>query len=79
MRINLRNTRIKQGYKDVDKLANAIGISSSYYYKIEQGKRTPGIDLAKRIADVLDQTVDDLFFNQNLDEMSRNQKEQEVS
>ncbi|PKR79211.1 transcriptional regulator [Halalkalibacillus sediminis] len=79
MRMNLRNIRMKQGYKEVDKLAANIGISASYYYKIEQGKRTPSIDLAKKIADALDHTVDELFFDQNLDVSSKGQEEQEVS
>ncbi|RFA37067.1 transcriptional regulator [Virgibacillus dokdonensis] len=70
MRTKLRNVRIEKGYKDVEKLAEQVGISASYYYKIEQGKRTPGIYLAKRIADKLNYTVDELFFNNNLDESS---------
>jgi putative transcriptional regulator len=72
VRQNLRQQRIAKGYKDVEELANILGISASYYYKIEQGKRTPGIILAKSIADVLGKTVDEIFFNQNLDETSRN-------
>jgi len=71
MRTNLRNIRLNQDYKDVEEIANSVGISASYYYKIEQGKRNPGIELAKSIADVLNHTVDELFFNQNLDEMSK--------
>ncbi|KAB8139071.1 helix-turn-helix transcriptional regulator [Gracilibacillus oryzae] len=74
MRHNLRNIRIKKGYKDVEKLARKIGISASYYYKIEQGKRAPGINLAKRIADILEHTVDELFFNRNLDESSNERR-----
>lgn len=72
MRINLRQRRIAKGYTDVEKLSKKIGISASYYYKIEQGKRTPGIILAKKIADILDQTVDELFFSQYLDKTSKN-------
>lgn len=61
LRLNLRNMRLEKGFKEVDKLANIIGISASYYYKIEQGKRTPSIDLAKRIADALDSSIDEIF------------------
>ncbi|SFE50833.1 putative transcriptional regulator [Lentibacillus persicus] len=75
MRTNLRNIRLNQGYKDVVEIANSVGISTSYYYKIEQGKRNPGIDLAKRIADVLNHTVDELFFDQSLDIMSKIKEE----
>ncbi|MEN2765796.1 helix-turn-helix domain-containing protein [Ornithinibacillus xuwenensis] len=74
MRHKLRNVRLGKGYKDVEEISNKIGISASYYYKIEQGKRTPGIVLAKKIADILDHTVDELFFNSNLDEVSNNKK-----
>ncbi|ELK47217.1 helix-turn-helix transcriptional regulator [Halobacillus sp. BAB-2008] len=71
MRNNLRNVRIEKGFKDVEELAGLLGISASYYYKIEQGKRTPSINLAKNIADELDHTVDELFFNNKLDVSSR--------
>ncbi|SET76732.1 putative transcriptional regulator [Oceanobacillus limi] len=74
MRHKLRNVRITKGYTDVEDISKKIGISASYYYKIEQGKRTPGIILAKKIADILGHTVDELFFNQNLDEVSNNTK-----
>ncbi|WP_163582140.1 helix-turn-helix transcriptional regulator [Gracilibacillus saliphilus] len=72
MRRNLRHIRISKGYKEVDVIAQKVGISTSYYYKIEQGKRTPSVDLAKKIADVLNCTVDELFYNESLNEMSSN-------
>ncbi|ASK61390.1 transcriptional regulator [Virgibacillus phasianinus] len=62
MRNSLRNIRLNKGYKNVEEISKNVGISTSYYYKIEQGKRNPGIDLAKNIADVLDHTVDELFL-----------------
>lgn len=74
MRQKLRDVRIYKGYTDVNKLATKIGISASYYYKIEQGIRTPGINLAKKIADIFDETVDNIFFNQNLDELSNDKQ-----
>ena len=70
MRENLKSQRIKKGYSDVEKFALSIGISASHYYKIEQGKRTPNIFLAKKIADALNKTIDEIFFNHKLDEMS---------
>ncbi|WP_424475354.1 helix-turn-helix transcriptional regulator [Oceanobacillus kimchii] len=72
---NLRRVRLEKGFKDVEKLSSKLGISASYYYKIEKGNRTPGIYLAKNIADILEHTVDDLFFNQKLDEMSNEHKQ----
>jgi len=71
VRRNLRQQRIAKGYTDVEKFAKKVGISASYYYKIEQGKRTPGIILAKKIADTLNQTVDEIFFEQQLDDSSK--------
>lgn len=62
MRKNLRVTRIEKGYKDVELFAEKLDISASYYYKIEQGIRRPNVDLAKKIADILSSTVDDLFL-----------------
>jgi len=73
MRQNLRNVRIAKGYKNVDSLVMKLDISASYYYKIEKGSRTPDILLAKKIADVLGQTVDGLFFGNKLDEMSNSE------
>ncbi|RST57631.1 XRE family transcriptional regulator [Siminovitchia terrae] len=71
MRRNLRQQRVAKGYTDVEKFSKKIGISASYYYKIEQGKRTPGIILAKKIADTLNQTVDEIFFEEQLDDSSK--------
>lgn len=78
MRSNLRHVRLQKGFNDVEKLAEKIGISASYYYKIEQGVRTPNINLAKKIADTLGHAVDDLFFNKNMDELSNEGLEQKV-
>lgn len=66
----LRQKRIQKGYRSVRKFATKLGISASYYYKIEQNKRNPTIDLAKKIADLLDDTVDNLFCSHNLDDTS---------
>lgn len=60
MRIVLREVR-KQKSITVKDVANKLGISESFYYKIETGIRNPTIDLAKRIADFFDKTVDTLF------------------
>ncbi len=75
MRKNLRVTRIEKGHKDVELFADKLDISASYYYKIEQGIRRPNVDLAKKIADILSSTVDDLFFNQELDDTSKCEKQ----
>jgi len=62
----------KQKGKTVDELASKLGISASFYYKIEQGVRNPTIHLAKRIAEIFDSTVDELFFTDEIEDMPSN-------
>ena len=45
------------------KMAEILNISLSFYRKIEQGSRKPGLELAKEIAEMLNSTVEQLFFN----------------
>ena len=65
----LKQVRKKKGLS-VQELADLIGVSASFYYKIEQGIRDPIMEKAQKIAQVLESTVDELFFNTDLDEMS---------
>lgn len=37
----------------LQKVSAIVGISKSYYEKIERGERTPSVDVAKKIANVL--------------------------
>ena len=50
--------------KDV---AEAVDVTASYYGMIEQGKRNPNLEVAKKIADFFDTTVDDIFFENKND------------
>jgi len=70
MRNLLITVRKKNGIT-VEQIASELGISSSFYYKIEQGVRNPTIFLAKRIAEKFGFTVDELFFNKHLDITSK--------
>lgn len=72
MRTVLKEARKKKGLTVPD-VAGKLGISASFYYKIEQGVRNPTIELAKQIADSLGSTVDDLFFADELDDSSNQQ------
>jgi putative transcriptional regulator len=74
MRAALRKAR-KARKVSVSELAQQLGISKSYYYKIESGIRDPNVDLAREIAVMLAGSVDSLFFDFNLDNMSKNRKE----
>lgn len=58
----LKHCRLKKGM-DVCNIAEELKISASYYYKIEQGTRTPSIILAKKISSILEKDLDYLFFN----------------
>ena len=43
-------------------LAEKVGVTKDYISMIERGKKNPGIFLAKRIAVVLNSTIDEIFF-----------------
>ena len=70
MRILLVEKR-KAKKLNVADMAKKLDISRSFYYKIEAGIRNPTISTAKQIADILDSTVDELFFNDKLDDSSK--------
>lgn len=69
MRTKLKQARTAKGFTVAD-VAARLNKSRSFYYKIEAGLRNPTIDTAKRIADILGSTVDELFFSPRLDESS---------
>lgn len=48
----LRRERKRQGFTTYT-LAEAVGVSQGYYARIESGKKTPSVPVAKRIASVL--------------------------
>jgi DNA-binding XRE family transcriptional regulator len=45
-----------------DQVAGSSGISRAYYTNIEAGRKEPSIGVAKKIADTLKTTVDQIFF-----------------
>ena len=69
MRQTLRSVRTEKRYT-VTEIAKKLNISASFYYKIEQGSRNPTIELAKRLAGILNNSIDILFFDSKLDESS---------
>lgn len=42
-------------------LASLADISHDYTYKLEAGKATPGLEIARRVAAALGSTVDEVF------------------
>lgn len=45
-------------------IAPLVGVTVSYYGMIELGKRTPRLILARKIADLFEVKVEDIFFDQ---------------
>lgn len=70
MRTKLKNLRKKKKLS-VKGISQILEISSSHYYKIESGIRNPNFILAGKIADLFNCSVDDLFFKEKLDELSK--------
>lgn len=58
---NLKLYRTRKNITQVE-LAKKTGVTKDYISMIERGKRNPGIFLAKRIAVILDATLDEIFF-----------------
>lgn len=67
MRRLLINARKESGLT-VKEIAKKLKISTSFYYKIEGELRNPTLILAKKIANILDRDVEELFFNELMDE-----------
>jgi putative transcriptional regulator len=71
------NNRISE-FRDKKKVTQTqmaidLDITNDYLSMIERGARTPGFLLSKRIADYLDSSVDELFFNVQSNEMFDNE------
>lgn len=57
----LKRVRSEYGYSAID-MANILGISSSYYYQIESGKRNLSYIMAVKISSIFNVRPDDLFY-----------------
>lgn len=63
MGLKIKIRRIELGMKQKD-LAKKIGITPQYLMTIEQGKaKNPSITIMKNLADELESTVQELFFD----------------
>lgn len=56
--------RIKNNYT-CESMAKILGMSKSYYWKIENGQRNLYYDVAKKISKVFNLKPDDIFFDEN--------------
>lgn len=61
MHQKLKDLRIKKGYRCLD-IANVLGISKTFYWQIENGKRTLTYHMAVKIARIFKTKPDNLFF-----------------
>lgn len=57
----LKNLRLNNCLT-IEKMANLVGISYTYYWQIENNKRNLYYSLAIKIANVFDLKPDDIFF-----------------
>lgn len=60
MRVTLKHAREARKMSQ-EQVASAAGICRSYYTLIELGRRTPSVDDARRIAEILGGTVEEFF------------------
>lgn len=61
MENKLKSYRIKNGLSQA-RLAEMVGITRSYLISIESGQANPTISIARRLAQVLDTSIDSLFY-----------------
>ena len=70
----LRGLRAEYGLTQ-EEVAKKIGISTNSYNRKERGKRKFTLIEAKKLADLFDVSIEDIFFNHKLTEMvSKNGK-----
>ncbi|RGX07458.1 helix-turn-helix transcriptional regulator [Paraclostridium sordellii] len=62
MRTNLKEVRKNKNLTQ-PQVANKLNIERSYYTKIERGQRTPSLDIALKIKEILNYNDDDIFKN----------------
>lgn len=67
MRLNLKIARIKKGLKQRE-VAEQIGVTRDYIASLESGRiKNPSIENMKKLSEVLDVPVTELFFDENDD------------
>lgn len=64
----MKNIRLKQARIGIEltqkQISNELGISLRQYQCYESGQSTPNVYMAKKIADIVKKTIDDIFFKQ---------------
>lgn len=60
--MSLKDLRRSKGFKQVE-MAKEIGVSPSYYYKVESGSLTPSYQFMRKLKDRFPKVcIDEMFF-----------------
>ena len=59
---SLKEYRLQAGFTQLE-LANMVHVTPRYIAFLESGDRTPSLEVAKKIANIFDTTVDDIFLS----------------
>ena len=62
-----------------DKLASLVGVTQRYIGFIEAGDRNPSLKVAKKIADALNSTVDEIFLTKKCTDCTQEKGETNIS
>lgn len=57
---NLKKFRANRTQKE---MADLVGITTSHYGFIENGERQPSLKVAKKIADIYNRKIEEIFFD----------------
>lgn len=68
--LKLYRKKLNLGLKE---LSDYVGVSERHLSFIENGRRMPSLPVAKKIADFLQCTIEDIFFNESI-ERAENEK-----
>lgn len=60
---------IFRGEKTVTAVAKDIGITRQMLSALESGSRTPSLELARKIANYYESTIEEIFFDSECNEM----------
>lgn len=58
-----------RGEKTLTEVAREIGVTRQMLSAIENGTRTPSLDLANKIAQYYSSTIDEIFFDTNCNKL----------
>ena len=64
--MNFKEFRIRKGFVNVANLAKLLGITKPYIYMMDNGERTPGLKLMKKMSELFDTSLDEMnaiFFD----------------